>query len=46
MKETASNKLTELKDAGDDAWENLKAGIDSAWDSFGNTLKSAALKFK
>ena len=46
MQETATNKLTELKDAGDDAWEDLKAGIDSAWDSLGNALKSAASRFK
>lgn len=46
MQETATNKLAELKDAGDDAWEDLKAGIDSAWDSLGNSLKSAASRFK
>jgi Flp pilus assembly pilin Flp len=46
MQETAGNKLTELKDAGDDAWEDLKAGIDSTWDSLGNALKSAASRFK
>ena len=46
MQETSANKLTELKDAGDDAWEDLKAGIDSAWDSLGNALKSAASRFK
>ena len=46
MRETAVNKLTELKDAGGDAWEDLKAGIDSSWDSLGNALKSAASRFK
>ena len=46
MQETAANKLIELKDAGDDAWEDLKAGIGSAWDSLGNALKSAASRFK
>jgi DNA repair exonuclease SbcCD ATPase subunit len=46
MQETANNKLAELKDAGDDAWEDLKAGIDSAWYSLGNALKSAASRFK
>lgn len=46
MQETVTNKLIELKDAGDDAWEDLKAGIDSAWDSLGNALKSAASRFK
>jgi len=46
MQESAANKIAELKDAGDDAWEDLKAGIDSAWDSLGNALKSAASRFK
>jgi archaellum component FlaC len=46
MQETAGNKLTELKDAGDDAWEDLKVGIESAWYSLGNALKSAASRFK
>ncbi|MDD5475716.1 MAG: universal stress protein [Syntrophales bacterium] len=46
MQETASNKLTDLKDAGEDAWEDLKAGITIAWDSLSNALKSAASKFK
>lgn len=46
MQETAANKLAEFKDAGDDAWEDLKTGIDNAWGSLGNALKSAASKFK
>ncbi len=46
MQESATNKLSKLKDAGDDAWEDLKAGIDSAWDSLGNAVKSAASRFK
>jgi uncharacterized coiled-coil DUF342 family protein len=46
MQESATNKLDELRNAGDDAWEDLQAGIDSAWDSLGNALKSAASRFK
>lgn len=46
MREAATNKLAELKDAGDDAWEDLKAGIEVAWGSLGNALKSAASRFK
>lgn len=46
MQESARNKLAELKDAGDDAWQDLKAGIDSARDSLGHALKSAASRFK
>jgi len=39
-------KIAKLQQAGDDAWEDLKAGIDSAWDALGNALKSAASRFK
>ena len=46
MQESAANKLTELKDAGDDALEDLQAGIDSTWESLGDALKSAASRFK
>ena len=45
MQESAANKLVELKDAGDDAWEDLKAGIDNAWDSLGSAVKLAASRF-
>jgi multidrug resistance efflux pump len=46
MQVTATNKLTELKNASDDAWEDLKVGIDSAWDSLGHAFKSATSRFK
>ena len=46
MQEAASSKLVELKDASDDAWEDLKAGMDSSWNMVGNALKSAASRFK
>lgn len=46
MQETARNKLTELKESSDDAWEDLKAGIESARTSLGNALKSAKSRFK
>ncbi|MBN1277161.1 MAG: hypothetical protein JXA35_06685 [Deltaproteobacteria bacterium] len=39
-------KLTELKQAGDSAWEDLKTGIELAWDSFSDSVKSAVSRFK
>jgi uncharacterized coiled-coil DUF342 family protein len=42
MHESTTNKLNELKNAGDDAWADLKAGIDSLNDS----MKSAIARFK
>ncbi|HEO99274.1 MAG TPA: coiled coil domain-containing protein [Epsilonproteobacteria bacterium] len=46
MQETAADKLIELKDAGDDTWEDIKAGVESTWDSLGNALNSFASRFK
>lgn len=46
LQATANKKLVVLAKAGDDAWEDLKAGIESAWDSLGNALKSATSRFQ
>lgn len=46
MQALASTKLAKLKDASDDAWDDLKAGIDSAWIGISNALKSASSRFK
>ena len=42
----AYEKLSELKQSGDDAWEDLKAGVDSASEAFGTALKSAVSRFQ
>jgi len=47
VKQAAANiKLRELMDASDDAWEDLKAGVESAWLSLGDSVKDAAARFK
>lgn len=46
MQDSANNKLEKLREASDDAWEDLKVGIDSACNSLGNALKSAVSRFK
>ena len=42
----AGTKLHELKNAGDDAWEDLKTGAEKAWDEVKAAFDSAASKFK
>jgi hypothetical protein len=42
----AKKKLGELRDAGDDAWEDMKDGISAAWNAVGNALKTAAKRFE
>lgn len=46
MQDDAKKKLSELQSAGDDAWEDLKVGIEHARDSLEAALKSAAARFK
>ncbi len=43
---TAKGKLKELGEAGEDAWEKLKDGVESALRSSSKTLKEIADKFK
>ena len=42
----AKRKLDELKETGDDAWEDLKAGMENAWSDLSNGVKSAMSRFK
>jgi hypothetical protein len=42
----ARTKLLELKNAGDEAWEDLKSGAEKAWDEVKAAFQSAVSKFK
>jgi len=44
-REKAGDKLDELRSASDDAWEDLKIGLESAKNALGSSLKSAASHF-
>jgi gas vesicle protein len=39
-------KLKELGEASDDAWEQLKDGVESAWSALSSAIRNAAAKFK
>jgi flagellar motility protein MotE (MotC chaperone) len=39
-------KLQELGEASDDGWEQLKAGVESAWGALSAAIRNAAAKFK
>ena len=43
---SAQKRLRELKDSTGNAWENLRMGIVSAWDSVQEALDAAAKQFK
>jgi uncharacterized protein YhaN len=44
--ETAKDKLAELTAASDDAWEDLKAGVEGAWLALGDAVGNATSRFK
>ncbi|MEX2480056.1 MAG: coiled coil domain-containing protein [Gammaproteobacteria bacterium] len=46
MQKSANEKLAELKEASDSAWEGLKHGIENAWDSLGKAVNSARSRFR
>lgn len=41
QREEAAAKLMELRNASEDAWEEIKAGLENAWDSLDKAVKSA-----
>ncbi len=44
--ETTKSKLKELGDAGDDAWDHLKSGIETVWTSASRSIHEAYAKLK
>ena len=45
LQNNAANKLIELKKAGDNAWHDLKTGVEVAKTSLEDAVKSAASRF-
>jgi chromosome segregation ATPase len=46
QRDKAKAKLTELHDASDDAWRDMKSGFDKAWVSISGAYDSAKSQFK
>ena len=46
QREKAKNRLSELKSAGSDAWEDLKEGVESATRALGEAISSSASRLK
>jgi predicted nucleic acid-binding Zn-ribbon protein len=42
---TAEKKLAELREAGEGAWQDLKSGLQNAWDAMEEALTSARSRF-
>ena len=44
--EAARQKIEELQHAGESAWEDMKAGIELAWNAIGEAIDSARDRFR
>ena len=42
----ARSKLSELESAGEGAWQDLKAGVELAWESDREAVRSATARFR
>ena len=42
----ARQKIEELQQAGENAWKDLKSGIELAWSAMGEAIDSARSRFK
>ncbi len=42
----AQSKLEALREAGDDAWEDMRQGVEESWATFAAAVKSAVSRFK
>lgn len=42
----AEKKVAEVREAGEGAWEDLKSGVQNAWDSMTEEIKLAQSRFK
>ncbi len=45
-RKTLEEKLDNISAAGDDAWKDIKSGLDLAWQAMNDAVKSAAERFK
>jgi hypothetical protein len=41
----AREKLDELSEAGEDAWQDVRGGVEQAWNSLGDAIQRAADRF-
>lgn len=45
-KETAQGKLKQLQAAGDEAWDDVKAGVEKSWTELKGAFSKASAKLK
>jgi len=45
-RDQARGKLSEVESASEGAWQDLKAGVELAWESVSEAVRSASARFK
>ncbi|MEJ2544078.1 MAG: hypothetical protein P8Y99_08415 [Calditrichaceae bacterium] len=45
-KKPVQDKLKQLQEAGDGAWDEMKTGLERSWTEFKNAFSNASAKFK
>lgn len=45
-RDAAHKRLDEIRQTGEGAWEDMKAGVEMAWDAIGEAIDSAKSRFK
>lgn len=45
-RDEAKSNLERLQSAGEGAWEDMKVGVEMAWDAIGEAVDSAKSRFK
>jgi uncharacterized coiled-coil DUF342 family protein len=46
QRDVAEARLKKMRQASDDAWDDIKAGFDKAWDSISDAFDRATSRFK
>jgi chromosome segregation ATPase len=46
QRDEAQAKLKEAQDANDAAWDDMRKGMESAWETISNSFKSAMNRFR
>jgi DNA repair ATPase RecN len=46
QREKVQAKIHKLRESGDDAWDELKAGLEKSWKTLGNAFDGALKKLK
>ena len=46
LKDTAAERLRKLEQAGDDAWDDVREGVDKGWSELKTAVAEAKSKFR